>query len=66
MCANNALKLCLWAHFPRAKIERDYGENLVNLARRASGKDEIGTLRRSWDQLKAGIAVRSLMALTAC
>lgn len=37
----------------RAKIEKDYGDKLMNLARTAAGKDEIGTLRRSWEQLKS-------------
>lgn len=36
----------------RARIEKDYGESLIRLAKVVSGKDEIGTLRRSWDQLK--------------
>jgi hypothetical protein len=26
----------------RAKIEKDYGEKLMNLARTSAGKDEIG------------------------
>ena len=26
----------------RAKIEKDYGEKLMNLAKTAAGKDEIG------------------------
>ena len=26
----------------RARIEKDYGDNLIRLAKNASGKDEIG------------------------
>lgn len=36
----------------RARIEKDYGESLVRLAKNSSGKDEVGTLRESWDQMK--------------
>lgn len=36
----------------RAKIEKQYADEMIKLARISSGKDEIGTLRRSWDQLK--------------
>ena len=32
----------IYYNFFRAKIERDYGEKLMNLAKTASGKDEIG------------------------
>lgn len=36
----------------RARIEKDYGDSLIRLAKNSSGKDEIGTLRESWDTLK--------------
>ena len=36
----------------RAKIEKQYADEMIKLARISSGKDEIGTLRRSWGQLK--------------
>ncbi|XP_072019826.1 proline-serine-threonine phosphatase-interacting protein 1-like [Amphiura filiformis] len=32
----------------RSKAERSYAENLINLARKAGGKEEIGTLKGSW------------------
>jgi proline-serine-threonine phosphatase interacting protein 1 len=37
----------------RARIEKEYGDNLVRLAEKAAGKEELGTLRKSWDQLKS-------------
>ncbi|XP_064387838.1 proline-serine-threonine phosphatase-interacting protein 1-like [Halichondria panicea] len=37
----------------RAKIERDYGESLIKLSRTTSGKEEIGSLRKSWDTLRS-------------
>jgi proline-serine-threonine phosphatase interacting protein 1 len=36
----------------RAKIEKQYAEELLKLSRTVFGKDEIGSLRRSYDQLK--------------
>lgn len=37
----------------RAKLEKEYGEGLMKLARaREWGKDEIGSLRKSWEELK--------------
>jgi len=36
----------------RAKLEDDYGKNLIRLAQIAGGTEETGTLRQSWDSLK--------------
>ncbi|XP_077993698.1 proline-serine-threonine phosphatase-interacting protein 2-like isoform X2 [Glandiceps talaboti] len=34
----------------RAKVEDTYGKSLIRLSRNSGGKDEIGSLKRSWDQ----------------
>jgi len=36
----------------RARLEDDYGKNLIRLAQIAGGTEETGTLRQSWDSLK--------------
>lgn len=36
----------------RAKVEKDYSEGLAKLFKANAGKDEIGTLRASWDKVK--------------
>lgn len=36
----------------RAKLEKDYSEGLAKLVKGNAGKDEIGTLRASWDKIK--------------
>lgn len=40
MCTYVVLKLC-YIIVARARIEKDYGDSLVRLAKNASGKDEI-------------------------
>eukprot|EP00794_Sanderia_malayensis_P018171 gene18171-19985_t len=37
----------------RAKLEDDYGRNMIRIAQQSMGNDEIGTLRDSWDKVKA-------------
>lgn len=50
MCA------CVTLHFfsHRVKIEKQFGEDMLKLSRVMSGKDECGSLRRAWEQLKTG------------
>ncbi|XP_065886288.1 proline-serine-threonine phosphatase-interacting protein 1-like [Dysidea avara] len=36
----------------RAKAEEKYGKELVQLAKQASGREEIGSVRKAWDDLK--------------
>eukprot|EP00731_Ephydatia_muelleri_P016968 Em0010g66a len=43
----------------RAKVEKDYSEGLAKLVKANAGKDEIGTLRVSWDKVKKGERDRS-------
>ena len=38
----------------RVKIEKQFGEDMLKLSRLMSGKEECGTLRRAWEQLKTG------------
>ena len=46
ICIHTLAYLLTHTHTPvlrhRAKIEKDYGEKLMNLAKTAAGKDEIG------------------------
>ena len=43
MTSSSCTQLCYCGVlYYRAKIERDYGEKLMNLAKTAAGKDEIG------------------------
>ncbi|XP_003388698.1 PREDICTED: proline-serine-threonine phosphatase-interacting protein 1-like [Amphimedon queenslandica] len=37
----------------RAKIEKQYAEEIVKLAKNTSGKDELGTMKKCWDQIRA-------------
>lgn len=50
MCAH--VTLHFFSH--RVKIEKQFGEDMLKLSRVMSGKDECGSLRRAWEQLKTG------------
>ena len=39
---NIVMAVCVCVCVCRAKIEKEYGDKLMNLARTVSGKDEIG------------------------
>jgi hypothetical protein len=49
-----------------AKLEDTYGKELLKLARHPYGREEIGTLRKSWEQLKQGLCYFSFYSVTNC
>ncbi len=48
------------ASSPRAAIEEIYAKSLIKLGKSAGGQSETGTLRQSWDSMKAGELMRKL------